>query len=88
MSAKVRVASCVVAVGLLVAGSASGQDAGAIVGWGQQVVVPQSELADLVAVAGGLYHNLGLKAFYGDLNCDGVVNFDDIDVFVALLSGG
>jgi hypothetical protein len=53
MLAKMRVASCVVALGLLVAGSANGQDAGAIVGWGEQVVVPPSALSDLVAVAGG-----------------------------------
>jgi hypothetical protein len=33
-------------------------------------------------------YGLGVKAFYGDLNCDGMVNFDDIDPFVALLSGG
>jgi hypothetical protein len=33
-------------------------------------------------------HSLGLKAFYGDLNCDGTANFGDIDSFVALLVGG
>jgi hypothetical protein len=39
-----------------------------------------------VAFAGGGSHSLGLKAFYGDLNCDGVVNFDDINPFVLALS--
>jgi hypothetical protein len=85
MSVKVRIANCAVALGLLLVGSTNGQDAGAIVGWGQQVVVPQSELTDLVAIAGGGYHSLGLKAHYGDLNCDGVVNFDDINPFVSTL---
>ena len=41
---------------------ASAQDTGAIVGWGRQVVVRQSELTDLLAVAAGHSHSLGLKA--------------------------
>jgi hypothetical protein len=108
--------------------SAWAQD-GAIVEWGSQVVVGQSELTDLKAVAGGcnhslglksdgsivawgenddsrcnvpapnsgfvavaaggdIYtgHSLGLKAFYGDLNCDGTVDFGDISPFVLYLS--
>src|SRR5512136_247400 len=48
-------------VALLGVGAAIAQD-GAIVGWGSQVVVPQSELTDLVAVAGGGHHSLALKA--------------------------
>jgi hypothetical protein len=32
--------------------------------------------------------NLVQTNLYGDLNCDGVVSFDDIDPFVAVLSGG
>jgi hypothetical protein len=39
-----------------------GQCTGSIVGWGSQVVVEQSALEGLVAVAGGLYHSLGLKS--------------------------
>jgi alpha-tubulin suppressor-like RCC1 family protein len=35
---------------------------GAIVGWGAQVIVAQSELAGVTAVAGGGQHSLGLKA--------------------------
>jgi hypothetical protein len=42
-------------------------------------------LTDLVAVAGGCGHSLGPKASSGDLDCDGVVNFDDIDPFVSAL---
>jgi hypothetical protein len=42
--------------------AARGQDRGSIIGWGGQVVVPESDLTDLVAVAGGGYHSLGLKA--------------------------
>ncbi len=49
-------------LGSLAGAPVSAQDAGAIVGWGEQVVVPQSELTDLVAVAGGGWHSLGLKA--------------------------
>jgi hypothetical protein len=30
---------------------------------------------------------VGLKSFYGDLNCDGVVGFADIDAFVRALAG-
>ena len=41
-----------------------------------------------IAVAARRYDSLGLTAFYGDLNRDGVVDFDDINAFVALLSGG
>jgi hypothetical protein len=50
------------AFGLLLAVVAGGQDAGSIVGWGLDVVVPQGALTDLVAVAAGGYHGLGLKA--------------------------
>jgi hypothetical protein len=36
-----------------------------------------------LTVAGGYYHSLGLKpAIPGDLNCDGVVDVDDINPFV------
>jgi hypothetical protein len=38
------------------------QSTGNIVGWGAQVVVEPSDLSDLVAVAGGGYHSLGLKS--------------------------
>src|SRR5512136_2040726 len=48
-------------VALLGVGAAIAQD-GAIVGWGQQVVVPQPELTDLVAIARGGWHSLGLRA--------------------------
>ena len=41
---------------------ASAQEVGSAIGWGSQVVVPQSELIDFVAVAGGYDHSLGLKA--------------------------
>ena len=52
-----------VAVGVGLCGaSARAQDAGPIVGWGSQVVVPQSVLTDLVAVAAGAIHSLGLNA--------------------------
>ncbi len=54
-------------VAALVAGAwlgaaARGQSDGSIVGWGEQVVVPQSALTDLEAVAAGGSHSLGLKA--------------------------
>ncbi len=39
-----------------------------------------------MAVATGADHSLGLKASYGDLNCDGAVDFYDINPFVLLLS--
>jgi hypothetical protein len=34
---------------------------GEIVGWGAQVILSEAELQDLVAVAGGSVHSLGLK---------------------------
>ncbi len=43
-------------------GVVHGQSTGSIVGWGSQVVVEQSALDSLVAVAGGYYHSLGLKS--------------------------
>ncbi len=43
-------------------GSACGQTTGSIVGWGGQVVVGQSALDSLVAVAAGVGHSLGLKS--------------------------
>ncbi len=50
----------VVAVATLAASVVSGQ--GEIWGWGSQVVVGQEALTDLVAVAAGSGHSLGLKA--------------------------
>ena len=47
---------------LLGTGAALGQSTGSIIGWGDQIVVEQSELDSLVAVAAGWYHNLGLKS--------------------------
>ena len=41
---------------------ASAQDAGAIVGWGANVIVAPSELSGVVAVAAGARHSLGLKS--------------------------
>jgi hypothetical protein len=61
---------------------------GSIVAWGDNasgecnVPLPNT---GFVAVAGGGYHSLGLKADHGDLNCDGAVNFGDINPFVLLL---
>ncbi len=51
------------AVGLLILVSASsvlGQ--GSIVGWGSQVVVDPAKLENLIAIAAGGYHSLGLKS--------------------------
>ena len=53
--------ACAVVMGLLVNSIVVGQDAGAIVGWGEQVVMPPSKLTDLVGVAGGGAHSLGQK---------------------------
>jgi hypothetical protein len=61
---------------------------GSIVAWGYndygQCNVPAPS-AGFVGLAGGYDHSLGLRASYGDLNCDGVINFDDIDPFVSTL---
>jgi hypothetical protein len=61
---------------------------GSLVAWGAnwdgQCNVPAPNTG-FVAVAGGGERSLGLKAFYGDLNCDGVVDFDDINPFVSAL---
>jgi hypothetical protein len=61
---------------------------GSLVAWGWdnsgQCDVPAPN-SGFVAVAAGEYHSLGLKAFPGDLNCDGAVNFDDINPFVSTL---
>jgi hypothetical protein len=67
---------------------------GSIVAWGSneygQCNVP-SPNTDFVAVAGGWYHSLGLKVSAppicrGDLNCDGQIDFGDINPFVLYLS--
>ena len=62
---------------------------GSIVTWGHnysgQCNVP-SPNTGFVALAGGGGHSLGLKVFYGDLNCDGAVNFDDTNPFVMVLA--
>ncbi len=62
---------------------------GSILAWGDnwigQCDVPAPN-SGFVAAAGGYEHSLGLKAFYGDLNCDGTVDFGDINPFVLYLS--
>jgi hypothetical protein len=65
---------------------------GSIVAWGNdgygQCNIPAPNRG-FVGVAGGgssySVHSLGLKAFYADLNCDGVVDFDDVDPFVSAI---
>jgi hypothetical protein len=61
---------------------------GSIVAWGwnddAQCDVPAPN-SSFVAVVGGGMFSLGLKALYGDLDCDGDVDFDDIDPFVSAL---
>jgi len=61
---------------------------GSILAWGNndngQCNVPTPSTG-FVAVAAGNAHSVGLKASYGDLNCDGRVDFDDINPFVAAL---
>jgi hypothetical protein len=54
--------------------------------WGQCTVPPPN--TGFVAVRGGEYHSLGLKAYrpVGDLNCDGRVDFGDINPFVLALT--
>lgn len=39
-----------------------------------------------VGLSAGAYGSLGVKAHYGDLNCDGAVNFGDINPFITLVS--
>ena len=41
--------------------AAVGQETGSIVGWGGQVLVPESALANLVALSAGYGHSLALK---------------------------
>jgi len=67
---------------------------GSIVAWGNntygQCDVPEPN-EGFVAIAAGTTHGLGLRAagvaMIGDLNCDGAVNFDDIQPFVRALAG-
>ena len=55
--------AAILLLALSLAGTAQGQSAdGSIVGWGWQVVVSQGALDNLVAVAGGSWHSLGLKS--------------------------
>ncbi len=63
---------------------------GSIVAWGANwygqcdVLVPNT---GFVAVTAGESHNLGLSGYLrGDLNCNGSVNFGDINPFVLYLS--
>jgi hypothetical protein len=63
---------------------------GSIRAWGDnsafQCNLPGAN-AGFVGIAAGYWHSYGLTAFYGDLNCDGLVNFADIDAFVRALAG-
>ncbi len=66
---------------------------GSIVAWGEDWAgvcdVPEPNRALVAIAAGGdfyTYRSLGLKASYGDLNCDGLVNPFDIDPFVLALT--
>ena len=56
--------SGILSLGILALGmsGAHGQPAGSIVGWGWQVVVEQAALENVVAVAAGGCHNLGVKS--------------------------
>jgi len=55
--------AAILLLALSLAGTAQGQSAdGSIVGWGWQVVVSQGALDNLVAVAAGYWHSLGLKS--------------------------
>ena len=62
---------------------------GSVVAWGKnthcQCNVPAPNTG-FVAVAAGGGISLGLKAHTGDVNCDGVVDFGDINPFVQYLS--
>ena len=63
---------------------------GSIVAWGYnehgQCNVPAAN-SGFVAVAGGFTQSVALRVRVpGDLNCDAVVNFKDINPFVAYLS--
>ena len=63
---------------------------GSIVAWGSngdgQCDVPAPN-TDFVAGAGGHGHSLGVKGYpRGDLNCDGSIDFGDINPFVLALS--
>ncbi|MCK4681153.1 hypothetical protein KAT82_08490, partial [bacterium] len=74
----VLVAVCLGAL-VLGTGVASGQSTDFIVGWGSMVVVEPSALEDLVAVAGGAYHSLGLKSG-GSIVAWGHNDYDQCDV--------
>src|SRR5262245_36682442 len=56
-----RAAALAVCIAIAAQTEARAHDDGAIIGWGSQVVVPQSALSGLVAVAAGSEHSLGLK---------------------------
>jgi hypothetical protein len=63
---------------------------GSIVAWGNNwygQCDPPAPNTGFVAIAAGGDHSLGLKAFRGDLNCDGTVDSDDINPFVRALLG-
>jgi alpha-tubulin suppressor-like RCC1 family protein len=63
---------------------------GSVVAWGENnsrdYDVPAPN-AGFVVVAGGVHHSLGLKTHVGDVNCDGTVDFGDINPLVALRTG-
>ena len=78
---------------LLGTGVVHGQSAASIVGWGSQVVVEQAALNNLVAVAAGATHSLGLRSegtiVAWGLNEDGQCNVPVPNAdFVAVAGGG
>ncbi len=52
--------------------------------WGQSNVPTPN--TGFVAVEGGTLHSLALKAFPADLDCNGIVDFDDINPFILALA--
>jgi hypothetical protein len=61
MTTRFLTALTAVACSFLAPASGLAQPSGSIVGWGSQVVLPQSELANLTAIAARGGHSLGLK---------------------------
>ncbi len=76
----------VLAVVVLGVGTGRAQQGyGSAFGWGAQVVV-DDQSQSFVAAAARHSQSLGLREhMLGDLNCDGVVDFDDINPFVLAL---
>jgi len=85
--------SLILLVSLICSGLGYSQPRGSIVGWGVQVVVQDMDLKDIMVIAAGGFHSLGLRPD-GSILAWGFNNWGQCNVpslnsdFIAIAAGG